>query len=71
MAFTANLSEACTGADVVIDFSHRDGGLERAETVAAAGCGYIIGTTGYTDDEKVRIREIMADGKMVLAYNFQ
>ena len=70
VSIVSNLADACGGADIVIDFSHRDGGLERAETVAAAGCGYIIGTTGYTDDEKVRIREILVDGKLVLAYNF-
>ena len=70
VAITNDLAAACADADVVIDFSHRDGGIDRAKTVAEAGCGYVVGTTGYTDDEKAELRSIMADGTLVLAYNF-
>ena len=67
---TDDLAKACIDSDVVIDFSHRDGGLLRAKTVFAAGCAYVVGTTGYTDDEKIELRNLAKDGRLVFAYNY-
>jgi 4-hydroxy-tetrahydrodipicolinate reductase len=67
---TDDLAKACETADVVIDFSHRDGGLDRARTVLGSGTAYIVGTTGYTDEEKVELRTMADGGRLVFAYNY-
>ncbi len=70
VAIVDDFAVACKGADVVIDFSTKDGGLERAKAVYEAGCAYIIGTTGFSDDEKAQIRLYADGGKLVFASNF-
>ena len=62
-------------SDVVIDFSYHVGSAGNAERMAEWGVAWIIGTTGYTEDELIMIDEaskkipIVRSGNMSLGIN--
>ena len=53
---TADLG-VLTGADCLIDFTRPEGSLAHLERCAAAGTKMVIGTTGFSPEEKRRIAE--------------
>src|SRR5687768_15008965 len=46
---------AIKGADVLIDFTRPEASLQYLETCEAAGVKMVIGTTGFTAEQKARI----------------
>ncbi len=70
---TADLPLALKGADVAIDFALAEGLEERARAISAAGCAWVLGTTGLTaaqreavDSASARIA-VIASPNMCLA----
>ncbi len=63
--------DAAPGADIAIDFTFHSavpGNLSRA--ISAGAKGYILGTTGLTDDERAAVREAAKRIPIVWAPNF-
>lgn len=58
-AVGVTLSTVLSGQpDVVIDFSEPKSSLERAREAAAMGAALVIGTTGFTDEQKKELEAI-------------
>jgi 4-hydroxy-tetrahydrodipicolinate reductase len=55
--------------DVVIDFTSHAASLAHLEIVAASGKAIVIGSTGFTAEETVRVRELSAMVRCVMAPN--
>jgi 4-hydroxy-tetrahydrodipicolinate reductase len=58
-----------TSADVVIDFTRPAGTLAHLKICREAGVAIVIGTTGFTDAEKVQIEEAARQIPVVFAPN--
>lgn len=43
--------------EVVVDFSHHSAAPQAAEYAVKQGCALVVGTTGYTEEEKAAIFE--------------
>ncbi|MCL7461958.1 4-hydroxy-tetrahydrodipicolinate reductase [Pseudomonas sp. NW5] len=56
--------------DVLIDFTHPSVTLQNLEICRAAGKAIVIGTTGFTPEQKQRLLEAAADVPVVFAANF-
>jgi 4-hydroxy-tetrahydrodipicolinate reductase len=57
------------GAQVLIDFTRPEGTMAHLAACREAGVNAIIGTTGFSDDQKARIGEIARDIAIVMAPN--
>ncbi len=55
--------------DVVVDFTRPAGALKHLEYCRTHGKRMVIGTTGFSDDERARIVEAGRDVAIVFAYN--
>lgn len=55
--------------DVLIDFTRPDASMRFIEICRDAGKKVVIGTTGYSDEQKARIREAAQDVAIVMAPN--
>ena len=55
-----NLDKAASRADVVVDFSHPNASLDAASYASSKGKPMVIGTTGFSPDERVRL-EMLAN----------
>jgi len=60
------------GADVAVDFTVLDAARENLEWCAANDVHAVVGTTGFTDDDVARYRELFSESKAnaVIAPNF-
>jgi 4-hydroxy-tetrahydrodipicolinate reductase len=64
-----------TGADVLIDFTSPASTLENLGLAAQQGCGYVIGTTGFSAEDEEKIKRcatycpIVKAGNMSLGVN--
>jgi 4-hydroxy-tetrahydrodipicolinate reductase len=56
-------------ADVVIDFTHPEATLQNIEAAAGGGKAMVIGTTGFTDEGRKRIKELSGRIPCVMASN--
>ena len=59
-----------TGAQVVIDFSHRSASVGNLAWMAEHGLHAVVGTTGFSDDEFARFRAEFTRSNCVIAPNF-
>jgi len=57
------------GVDVLVDFSTPDGSVEHVEACAAEGTPCVVGTTGFTPDQKDRIAAAAKKIAVVLCPN--
>lgn len=55
--------------DVIIDFTFHEATVKHAEKAAEAGRAMVIGTTGFSNEEKARIEELSSKFPCVLAPN--
>ncbi|HKJ84373.1 MAG TPA: 4-hydroxy-tetrahydrodipicolinate reductase [Mariprofundaceae bacterium] len=62
--------DALPEADAVIDFTAPAATLEMARYAAEKGLRMVIGTTGFSDDESVRLRDTLKDLPVVMASNY-
>jgi len=62
--------DACIDrGDVIIDFSHHEAVLSHVTTAVEHKKAAVIGTTGMTDDESTRVKELAAGTRCVIAPN--
>jgi 4-hydroxy-tetrahydrodipicolinate reductase len=66
---TERVADALPGADVLIDFTRPEGTLVHLELCRRLGVKAVIGTTGFTDEQKARIADAARDLSIVFAPN--
>lgn len=61
-----------TGADVVVDFTHPSCAVENTKAIILSGARPVIGTTGFTEQDIIKLQEIAKEKKMggIIAPNF-
>jgi 4-hydroxy-tetrahydrodipicolinate reductase len=67
---TERAEKALAGADAVVDFTRPEGTLEYVRLARALGVGAVIGTTGFSDEQKLMIAAAAGDVPIVMAPNF-
>ena len=66
---TADLHRGLYGADVLIDFTRPEGTLAHLAVCRKLGVNAVIGTTGFTEDQKTAIHEAAKDIAIMMAPN--
>jgi 4-hydroxy-tetrahydrodipicolinate reductase len=69
VAVTSELSAALQGADVLVDFTRPEPSLEYLAACRKAGTKLVIGTTGFTPEQKQAISDAAKDIAIVFAPN--
>lgn len=69
VAITADLHEGLKGADVLIDFTRPEGTLAHLAACAELGVKAVIGTTGFSPEQKAEITAFAARTALVMAPN--
>ncbi|MHB8764180.1 MAG: 4-hydroxy-tetrahydrodipicolinate reductase [Deferrisomatales bacterium] len=69
VAVTASLEGCLTGADVVIDFTGAAPSMVHLDAVCRAGKALVIGSTGFTGEQKDEIRRRAAEARVFLTPN--
>jgi 4-hydroxy-tetrahydrodipicolinate reductase len=65
-----DLQGALSGCDVLIDFTRPEGTLRHLEACRGRGLKLVIGTTGFSDDQKRAISDAARDIAIAMAPNF-
>jgi 4-hydroxy-tetrahydrodipicolinate reductase len=65
----SDLPTALAGAHVLIDFTRPEGTLAHVQAASAAGVAVVIGTTGFSDEQKAQLQHASATTAMVMAPN--
>lgn len=58
------------GAEVVVDFTHREASVPALMWLAEHGIHAVVGTTGYSDDELEQFRGAFTQSRCIIAPNF-
>ena len=66
---TADLRAGLQGADVLIDFTRPEGTLAHLQVCAELGVKAVIGTTGFSDEQKAEIAALAEKTAIVMAPN--
>lgn len=66
---SSDVDAALQGADVLIDFTRPVATMAHAEACARHGVKLVVGTTGFSEDQKVRLAELAGSVSMVMAPN--
>jgi 4-hydroxy-tetrahydrodipicolinate reductase len=66
---TADLRTGLANAKVLIDFTRPEGTLAHLKACRELGVNAVIGTTGFNEDQKVRVAEYASDIAIVMAPN--
>lgn len=69
VTITADLAQGLQGAHALIDFTRPEGTLAHLAACRAAGVNLVIGTTGFTEEQKAQIAEAARDIAIVFAPN--
>lgn len=69
VALSAELEPALARSDALIDFTRPEGTLEHLQACARLGKPMVIGTTGFAEAQKGRIREAAGRVALVMAPN--
>jgi len=69
VTITADLSAGLKGAQVLIDFTRPEGTLAHLQICRALGVNAVIGTTGFTEAQKLEIADAARDIAIVMAPN--
>jgi 4-hydroxy-tetrahydrodipicolinate reductase len=67
---TADVAAAVAAADCLVDFTQPAATIGHVEACAAAGTAAVVGTTGFTPDQKARIVAAARRIPIVMAPNF-
>ncbi|HSO07460.1 MAG TPA: 4-hydroxy-tetrahydrodipicolinate reductase [Pelomicrobium sp.] len=70
VAITDRADDALAGADALVDFTRPEGTLESVRLARARGVAAVIGTTGFSDEQKLEIAAAAQDIPIVMAPNF-
>ena len=65
----SDLATALAGAHVLIDFTRPEGTLAHVQAASAAGVAVVIGTTGFSDEQKAQLQHASATTALVMAPN--
>jgi len=66
---TARAADALPGADVLIDFTRPEATMMHLELCRRLGVKAVIGTTGFSDEQKARISDAAGEVSIVFAPN--
>jgi 4-hydroxy-tetrahydrodipicolinate reductase len=66
---SADVEAALRGADVLVDFTRPVATMLHAEACARHGVKLVIGTTGFSEEQKARLQELARSTAMVMAPN--
>ncbi|MBI5017447.1 MAG: 4-hydroxy-tetrahydrodipicolinate reductase [Deltaproteobacteria bacterium] len=66
---TDDLAAALPGADVVIDFTSATASLDHVDAVCRAGKAIVIGSTGFSADQRASIQRRAAEARVFLTAN--
>jgi 4-hydroxy-tetrahydrodipicolinate reductase len=66
---TERVADALPGVDVLIDFTRPEGTMTHLELCRRLGVKAVIGTTGFSDEQKARIADAARDVSIVFAPN--
>jgi 4-hydroxy-tetrahydrodipicolinate reductase len=69
VAITADLSQGLSGSQFLIDFTRPEGTIAHLRECAEQGVAVVIGTTGFSDDQKAEIATIATRIPVVMAPN--
>ncbi|BCO29106.1 4-hydroxy-tetrahydrodipicolinate reductase [Rhodoferax lithotrophicus] len=69
IAITADLPTGLAHADALIDFTRPEGTLAHLQVCRALGVNAVIGTTGFSDAQKLEIAELAKNIAIVMAPN--
>ncbi|MBL8532664.1 MAG: 4-hydroxy-tetrahydrodipicolinate reductase [Betaproteobacteria bacterium] len=69
VVIAADVEAAVRGADVLIDFTRPEATLHHAEACARNGVRMVVGTTGFSAEQKQRLAELAKANAMVMAPN--
>ncbi len=69
VVITASVDEALGGAEVLIDFTRPEGTMAHVAAARALGVAVVIGTTGFTDEQKAVLKVASQTIPMVMAPN--
>lgn len=69
VAVTSDLAAALQGADVLVDFTRPEASLEYIAACRKTGTKLVIGTTGFTPEQKLVIADAAKDIAIVFAPN--
>ena len=69
VAVTADIKQGLADGDVLIDFTRPEGTLAHLAACRALGVRAVIGTTGFTDEQKRQIATLADSVAMVMAPN--
>lgn len=70
VVITDRAEGALAGADALVDFTRPEGTLEYVRLARARGVAAVIGTTGFSDEQKLQIAAAAQDIPIVMAPNF-
>jgi len=65
----SDIETALKGADVLIDFTRPEASLQYLDACRKAGVKHVIGTTGFTVEQKAKIKAVSKDIAIVFAPN--
>jgi 4-hydroxy-tetrahydrodipicolinate reductase len=69
VAITADLAQGLSNAQVLIDFTRPEGTLAHLRACRELGVNVVIGTTGFSDEQKAEIAAAAKDIAIVMAPN--
>jgi len=69
VAITADLHKGLQGCSVLIDFTRPEGTLAHLQVCRELGVAAVIGTTGFTEEQKLQIAAVARDIPIMMAPN--
>lgn len=66
---TDDIESALSGADVLVDFTRPEAAMHYLDLCAQSGVKMVIGTTGFSDEEKAKIEAVANEVAIVFAPN--
>ena len=69
VTISADLEATLAGADVLIDFTRPEGTLAHLTACTRLGVKAVVGTTGFSDEQKAQIAELARTMALVMAPN--
>ncbi len=68
-ALTADIDEACSDADVIVDFTTPSSTMKNADYASSTAKAMVIGTTGFDDNQKSELSELSKNFPCVISPN--
>lgn len=69
VSITDNIALVLEGCEVLVDFSSPDASVEHVQAASTAGKAIVVGTTGFSEDQKSQISQAGASTRCLVAPN--